>query len=162
MSLKRRFRSQKYKVVTRDEFDTSVRLFTIRLPMFDGKYENWLEFRDTFGAFMHNNEKLSNIHKFLYLRSSLEKNVFQIIKSIEVTEVNYETAWQFLVDRFENKRLIIHNHIRAIFEYPSIVKESFVKLRNLYDNKLKNLRSLKALGEETEAGDRLIKYLYNW
>lgn len=44
--------------------------------------ENWLEFRDTFNTLVHSNDKLSNVQKILYLLSSLDKNVLQIIKSI--------------------------------------------------------------------------------
>lgn len=142
-----------------NNIDSCVRLPPIKLPTFDGKYSSWLEFKDSFTALVDKNEQLSNIQKFLYLRSSLEKEVNQIIKSIEVSADNYQTAWQFLVDRFENKKLIIYNHIRAIFEHPSVTKESFVELRNIYDNILKNLRALKSLGEQTDSWDRLIIYI---
>lgn len=55
--------------------------------------------------------------------------------------------------------MIIHSHIRDIFEHPKIVKESHVELRNLFHTYTKHLRALKALGEETESWDHLIIYI---
>lgn len=136
-----------------------VRLPSINLPVFDGKYSNWLEFKDSFNALVDGNLALNNIQKFYYLRSSLSKEVLGIIKSLEVTDTNYNIAWQFLRERFENKGLIIYNHLRAIFEHPILNKESFINLRDLYDEITKHLRALKSLGEKTESWDRLIIYI---
>lgn len=136
-----------------------VRLPTIKLPTFDGQYGNWLEFRDAFKALVDSNESLHNIQKFYYLRSSLEKDASQIIKAIEVSADNYKNAWQLLVDRYENKPLMIHNHIKAIFEHPNVNKESHTELRKLFDNVSKHLRSLQSLGENTDCWDRLIIYI---
>lgn len=93
------------------------------------------------------------------MRSSLDKDASQVIKSIEVSADIYQNAWQLLEERFENKKILIHNHIRSIFEYPSIKRESHTNLRNLFGNITKNLRSLKTLGETTDSWDRLIIYI---
>lgn len=136
-----------------DCLQTLVKLPPIKLPSFNGQYSSWLEFKDAFMAMVHNSQGLNDIQKFYYLRASLDRDVLEIIKSIEVSASNYTTAWQFLIDRFENKNLIIHNHIRAIFEHPNIIKESYVDLRNLFDSITKHLRSLKTLGEQTDSWD---------
>lgn len=136
-----------------------VKLPPIKLPSFNGQYSTWLEFKDAFMAMVHNSPGLNDIQKFYYLRASLDRDVLEIIKSIEVSASNYTFVWQFLIDRFENKKLIIHNHIRAIFEQPNIIKESYVDLRNLFDSITKHLRSLKTLGEQTDSWDRLIIYI---
>lgn len=103
---------------------TSVKLPPITLPTFNGKYCSWLEFKDIFINLVDENESLSNIQKFYYLRASLDKNVLEVIQSIEVSATNYSVAWQFLVDRFENKALMIHNHIQGIFEHHNLTSES--------------------------------------
>lgn len=136
-----------------------VKLPTIKLPTFDGQYYNWLEFKDIFSAIVNNNDDLSQIQKFYYLRSSLGKEPAHVIKSIEVTAANYEIAWEMLIDRYENKNLMIHNHIRAIFEHPNINKESHIELRNMFDSVTKHLRSLNTLGENTNSWDRLIIFI---
>nr|CAI5826088.1 unnamed protein product [Callosobruchus analis] len=139
--------------------DSLVRLPPIKLPVFDGHYQNWLEFKDTFSALVHNNESLSGIQKFYYLRSSLDKSVEQVIKNIEISERNYETAWAFLLSRYENKNLMIFNHLREMFEFPVQKEESHIKLRNLYDTFSKHLRSLDTLGEKTDTWDSPMIYL---
>lgn len=48
-----------------------VKLPTISLPSFDGSYDGWLEFRDTFLSMIHNSNQLDDMQKFHYLRSSL-------------------------------------------------------------------------------------------
>lgn len=139
--------------------DQAIRLPTIKLPTFNGHYDQWLEFRDAFNAIIQENKTISDIQKFYYLRSSLEGDACKIIQSIKASEANYVIAWQLLKDRFENKRLIVHNHVKAIFDLPVIQKESHTELRNLFDNVTKHLRSLKALGEPTEHWDTLIVHI---
>lgn len=134
-----------------------VKLPPIKLPTFNGHYDSWLEFKDSFKALVHDNNALTDIQRFYYLRSSLEK-AQQIMKSIEVSSKNYSIAWQMLEERFENKKLIIHNHLKAIFEYPSLTKESYLELRNLFDNVTKHLRSLKSLGLQTDTWDCIVIY----
>lgn len=138
---------------------TTIRLPPISLPTFNGHYCSWLEFRDTFTSLVDDNESLNDTQKFYYLRSSLDKSVLEVIESVEVTAGNYKVAWQILVDRFENKALMVHNHIQSIFEHPKLNCESHKGLRNLYDTVTKHLRSLKSLGEKTESWDRLIIYI---
>lgn len=50
---------------------SQVRLPDVKLPVFDGKVENWLNFHDLYTSLVHSAVGLSNIQKFYYLRSSL-------------------------------------------------------------------------------------------
>lgn len=52
-----------------------------------------------------------------------------------------------MIERYENKKWIIHNHIKPIFDLPALETESYSGLRNLFDNTLKNLGALNSLGE---------------
>lgn len=49
----------------------NVKLPTLDLPRFDGSYNKWLSFKDTFTSVIDSNNKLTNIQKFQYLRSAL-------------------------------------------------------------------------------------------
>ncbi|KAJ8967363.1 hypothetical protein NQ317_014815 [Molorchus minor] len=136
-----------------------IKLPTIKLPVFEGAYHDWLEFRDIFKALVDENGSLSTIQKFYYLRTSLGKEPSQVIKSLDVSAKNYEHAWKLLRERYENKSLMIHNHIKSIFECPNIPRESHTELRQLFDNVTKHMRSLESLGESTKTWDRLIIYV---
>lgn len=96
--------------------EVSVKLPTITLPKFDGKYEDWLSFEDSFKTLVHSNEKIQTVQKFNYLKSCLIGNAAQIIHSLSTTADNYEIAWNLLTERYSNKRIIIQNHVKALFE----------------------------------------------
>lgn len=137
----------------------SIKLPNLKLPTFNGSYEKWLEFRDAFQAIVHKNTFLSDVEKFYYLKSYLEGEPLQAIANLQVTNDNFLVAWTLLTDRYENKRLIVHNYVKALFDCPSVVKETHCDLRSLYDLFNKNLRSLKSLGQDTDNWDTLIVYL---
>lgn len=137
----------------------AIKLPDLKLPTFNGSYEKWLEFRDAFQAIVHNNLVLSGVEKFYYLKSYLENEPFQTIANLQVTNDNYAVAWALLSDRYENKKLIVHNYVKTLFECPNILKESHADLRKLYDLFNKNLRSLQSLGQDTDSWDILIVYL---
>lgn len=136
-----------------------VKLPIITLPTFDGSYDNWLEFRDTFISMIHSSNQLDKIQKFHYLRSALTGNAIQVIKSLEFSSINYSTAWDLLNDRYNNKTLLIHNHVKALFSLQSVSRECPVQIRKLIDTVLKNLRSLNTLGENTDSWDTLIIHM---
>lgn len=139
------------KVETKQPYTCSrsiVKLPTISLPSFDGQYDGWLEFRDTYMSLIHNSKDIDPIQKFHYLRSSLSGSALQIIKSLEFTAENYDIAWGLLENCYNDKRLLIHNHVKALFALPSVNKES----------PSPNLRALDTLGEPTASWDTLIIY----
>lgn len=136
-----------------------VKLPTIKLPNFDGNYLKWLEFRDTFDSLIHSNDNIPDISKFHYLRSCLEGGAAVIIKSIELTNANYNVAWELLCDRYNNKNVLINNHLKSFFNLESLNRESHKSLRFVIDHVSKNLKALNALGEPTDKWDTLIIYI---
>ncbi|XP_062531657.1 uncharacterized protein LOC134201239 isoform X1 [Bombyx mori] len=139
--------------------EAPVKLPTISMPTFDGAYEHWLEFRDTFTSLVHNCKDISSIQKFHYLKSCLKGNAELVIHSIEFSSDNYEVAWELILNRYNNCRLLVHNHVKALFTLPTLAKESPILIRNLIDTISKNLRALKILGEPTDSWDTLINYI---
>lgn len=136
-----------------------IKLPTIDLPKFDGGYESWVEFRDTFSSLIEENATITNIQKFHYLRAALSGIAAQVIKSIELSSDNYKIAWDLLCDRFNNKRLLVYNHVKALFDLEVIVKESASKIRRLLDAINKHLRALSNLGQPIKHWDTLIIYM---
>ncbi|XP_011694053.1 PREDICTED: uncharacterized protein LOC105453629 [Wasmannia auropunctata] len=136
-----------------------IRLPTIELPKFSGEASEWLAFRDTFESLIHKNETIDPIQKFHYLKAALQEGAAQIIKSLEFTAVNYTVAWETICNRFNNKRLLTHNHIKAIFNISSIKEESAAQIRETVDMLSKHLRALNALDQATEHWDALLIYL---
>ncbi|KAK9701231.1 Protein of unknown function (DUF1759) [Popillia japonica] len=145
--------------ITNHASTTGVKLPTMQLPKFNGKYTGWLEFRDAFDSLINKSEVLSKSQKFFYLKASLEGDVAKIISSMAGTAENYDTAWSLLCERYENKKLLAKNHFRELFELPMIKKESPHQLRAMLDTVTQHLRSLEALGLPVDEWDAIIIHL---
>jgi len=64
-----------------------------------------------------------------------------------------------ICSRFNNKRLLIHNHIKALFNIGHMQEESSTQSRNIVDTLNKHIRALNALEQSTEHCDALFIYL---
>lgn len=137
-----------------------VKLPKLSLPEFGGLYTQWVSFQETYDALINNNLSLSPIEKFYYLKSCLKGEAAQLIQSLEISQANYDIAWQMLKERYQNKKLIIHTHLKAIFELGTLKGESHQALRKLLDNFNKNVRALTALGQPTAHWDTLLVYIF--
>ena len=79
------------------------------------------------------------------------------ITGLPLTEKNYETAIDILRDRFGKPQLLMSNHIDALLKLPIVSSVREMKnLRDLYDKIEINIRSLKALGIESESFGNLL------
>lgn len=137
----------------------NIKLPTINLPTFSGRYQEWLEYHDTYKSLIHDNKTIPKIHKFHYLRNSLKESASLIIKSLEFSANNYDVAWDLLCDRYHNDRILVNNHIQALFNIQPVVQESSRALRNTIDSVNRNLRALKTLDLPTEHWDILIIHM---
>lgn len=143
------------------QHENTVKLPVIDLPTFSGDYTQWVQFQDTFKVLINSNSALNNIQRFYYLKSYLKGDAAQVIEALEVSKSNYDDAWSLLKERYDNKRVIAHTHVKALFEFPVIQKESHKSLRQLLDCLNKHLRSLKSLGVPVDYWDYLLIYLVN-
>ncbi|XP_070526460.1 uncharacterized protein [Cardiocondyla obscurior] len=138
---------------------TFVRLPKINLPTFSGKYEEWVTFHDTFNSLIHENEPLTDVQKFHYLRASLLDEAKNVIAALEVSGANYEGAWELLKDRYDDRRAIVYTHIRAILELPRMHRENAADLRRICDGVSRHIGALKALKRSADAWDDLLVYM---
>ncbi|XP_062557230.1 uncharacterized protein LOC134222102 [Armigeres subalbatus] len=136
-----------------------VRLPPINLPEFNGHYENWLAFHDTFKALIDSTQELSNIQKFHYLRASLKGEALKLIDSFPMSDANYKVAWDSLVARFSNKYLLMKRHLNALFEYPRMRKETAIGIHELIDCFERNTKILDQLGEQTSGWGAMLTHL---
>lgn len=137
----------------------NIKLPQLSLPEFNGAYDKWSSFSDTFISLIHNNPCLTDIQKYFYLQSSLKGDAAKVIDSLEVDASNYPVAWNLLKNRFEDKKIIIKNHLQNLFELQTVNKDSYVSLRAFNDSFLKHYRALKNLGEPVESWSTILIYL---
>nr|XP_049708057.1 uncharacterized protein LOC126057021 isoform X2 [Helicoverpa armigera] len=136
-----------------------VRLPKISLPIFHGHYQHWLEFRDTYLSLIHLRSDIDNINKLHYLRASLKGSALLVIDNLDFKAENYEAAWNLLCSRYDNKRLLVNNHVHALFNVEHIKHESCSAIRHLIDVTNKNLRALSTLDQPTQYWDTLIIHM---
>lgn len=134
---------------------THVRLPKLNLPIFSGKYDEWFPFFNTFHSVIHSNAALSNIQRFQYLRAYLTGGASNVVNSLEISEANYEVAWALLKQRFDNKRVIVKNHIKAIMDLSFMTKENYTELRQI----ARHLHALLALRRPTNHWNDLLVHI---
>ena len=144
------------QTVTEDSQQTStsgLKLPKISLPTFTGKYSEWTPFSDTFNSTMDSNRTLSNIQKLHYLKSSLKDEHARLLSHLPTSSANYEVAKKLLQDRYANKRMIIHTHLEAIFDFRPIKEESPDQLRKLISIFTENTMALQGMGLDVGPSD---------
>ncbi|GBM04679.1 hypothetical protein AVEN_37585-1 [Araneus ventricosus] len=124
-----------------------VKLPDVSLPEFNENIDNWSNFKAQFDSLITNNSTLNETQKLFYSRSVLKGDA----KLVEIQEDTFNSLMKVLIDRYENKRLIVSNHILNILNIEKIHLESSKDLRNLVDTINKSLRGLKLL--ELEANE---------
>ncbi|XP_053687160.1 uncharacterized protein LOC128736697 [Sabethes cyaneus] len=128
----------------------NVKLPTITLPEFDGDFNNWLTFHDTFVSMIHASTEISCVQKFHYLRAALKGEAANLIQSITITAANYSVAWDTLVKRYSNKAILRKKHIRALLKYPKILNSNVDALHKIVDDFQRHVKVLQQLGEPVE------------
>ncbi|CAK1594435.1 unnamed protein product [Parnassius mnemosyne] len=136
-----------------------VRLPKIDLPVFNGHYQHSLEFRDTYISLIHSRQDIDNINKLHYLRASLRSSALLVIDNLDFKAENYNSAWNLLCSRYDNKRLLVNYHVRELFNVEHMRNESCKGIRRLIDVTNKNLRALTTLDQPTQHWDTLIIHM---
>jgi len=61
----------------------------------------------------------------------LKDEAAQNIASLEISGINYANAWASLKETYDNQRLIIQTHIKAIFDLSVPKKENSTVIRQV-------------------------------
>ncbi|XP_053406660.1 uncharacterized protein LOC128559357 [Mercenaria mercenaria] len=126
----------------------TVKLPKIDIPSFNGNKLYWIEFWDSFESAVHNNDRLSEVDKFNYLKSKLTGEAKHTITGLSLSNKNYEIAIQTLHKRFGDRQETIDLHYKALIDiFP--VRNSVESLRQFMDKTEKHLRCLEVLNQDT-------------
>ncbi|XP_040078960.1 uncharacterized protein LOC120850512 [Ixodes scapularis] len=99
-----------------------------------GDIRAWQGFWSQFDCTIHQNETLSEIDKFKYLKSYLTGKAAAAIEGLAVIAENYEVAIDLLKERFGKQELIIESHLSRLLEIkPVHDSRNVTALRALYD-----------------------------
>lgn len=136
-----------------------VSLPKLQLIKFKGDISSFPTFLDMYNSIVHKNPKLTPVEKFSYLLSSLEGPPLKVVKCLPLRGSNYEIAYNALVKRYKNNRLISQAHWTAIEEAPMLTSENSHDLRNLIDTFSENLDALRELQHPVEHWDFILTHM---
>ena len=128
-----------------------MKLPKLSLPHFSGNVTKWTTFWDLFESAVHNNDDLTDVDKFNYLRSLLERTAYEAISGLTLSSANHREAIDVLHKWFGNKQLIISKHMETLLGIEAVTSEQDVKgLRRLHDDVESHIQGLKSLGVAPE------------
>ncbi|XP_011313266.1 uncharacterized protein [Fopius arisanus] len=122
----------------------------IELPKFSGIYKEWRSRRDLYQSLVGNNQDVPGVEKMHYLRLCLTGEPLKLISSLPVSEDSFRSAWRTLLDRYENKRLLVAAHLDQLLNTTSMKSHSASDLNFLTSSVTEALNSLKALDLHTD------------
>lgn len=137
----------------------SHRLPRIDVPKFTGVYSEWSNFRDLFVTMIRDNSDISPVEKFHYLKLSLSGEPAQLLKNLAVTEANFSRAWEILIARYDNKRVLIDAQLASLFSTRKITSENSSECKRLLGDVKEALGALEALGCPVKHWDLLVIFL---
>ncbi|KAJ8969338.1 hypothetical protein NQ314_001807 [Rhamnusium bicolor] len=123
----------------------SIKLPHVKIPTFSGQVEEWNSFVDLFTSLIHNNDSLTDVQRFYYLKGFLKDEPLNLVNNLRLISENYKVAWDILKKRYDNEFIIINAHIIAILDAPIITKGNACNLREFVTNIRQHLNSLHAL-----------------
>ncbi|XP_062538264.1 uncharacterized protein LOC134206547 [Armigeres subalbatus] len=137
-----------------------VRLPQIQLQSFDGNIDDWLSFRDFYTSLIHEKADLPDVEKFHYLKGCLAGEAEALVDPLKITKDNYQVAWQSLLKRYNNSKLLRKKQVQALFKLLSLTKESIADLHRLVDGFDRVILTLDQIIQPAEYKDLLlVEYL---
>ncbi|XP_071052914.1 uncharacterized protein [Onthophagus taurus] len=131
----------------------------IELPKFSGNYTHWSNFRDMFSSMVKSNNDLSGVEKLHYLKTSLSDEPAQLLKNIAVCSDNFQHAWDLLVSRYENKRILIDSRLSSLFNARSIKQETSNEMKRLIGQVKESMGALETLGCPVKHWDHILVFM---
>ena len=134
-----------------------VKLPKIQLRSFGGDLTRWTAFWESFESAIHSNTELSDVEKFNYLNSLLERSAREAVSGLALTAANYHQAIETLKKRFGCKQLIVNKHMDALLQVEPVTSPQNTRaLRKLLDSVNSHIHSLQSLGVEPDSYSSLL------
>ncbi|XP_065218644.1 uncharacterized protein LOC135844395 [Planococcus citri] len=118
------------------------KLAKISPPTFDGNILNFQNYRGLFENLVHNQSDLSNVQKLYYLKQSCIGDAKDLLRDFELEDELYVEAWNYMLSKFDNRRLVIRILFKKLIGVEPIKTAS--QIRQLTDEIDIVMRGLKA------------------
>ena len=128
----------------------TVKLPTLDIPKYGGDPLTWREFWDSFRSTIHENDRLSNIQKFKYLKQYLKDEALDLAEGYPLSNDTYQQVVDVLTERFGDEELSIFAHLDAMHSLPKATND-LDDIRKVLDKCEMHIRCLSALGKGEES-----------
>lgn len=98
---------------------TKINLPPLVIPSFDGKFENWPVFYESFKSNVHDNDQLSDSQRMQYLVGKLTHNALKVLAGVVPTGDTYPSVWDSLVGKYQDKRALGTHYLNNILDINS-------------------------------------------
>lgn len=137
---------------------TSTELPKIKIPDFDGKISNWNHFHELFESIIHKSKNINDTTKLHYLKTFVSGEAARLISHLQPNAENCTTAYDILVKRYENTRILLGKLLDSITEFPQLTNETCSGLKNLHDTVYECMAGIANLNINTEKWDGLMAH----
>ncbi|XP_065356502.1 uncharacterized protein LOC135950906 [Calliphora vicina] len=136
-----------------------IKLPPCEIDTFTGSYEEWPSFRDLFTTACIENNEIPKAQKLFYLRVKTSGSAGAIVKRYTLCDENFDHAWNALKSRYDNKRVLVDNKLKVLFNIPVATSENSESIQKIHSTVTDCLTSLKALNVKVEGWDPILIYL---
>lgn len=126
------------------------------VPKFSGDYKSWSSFYDMFTVIIHDSAVLKPVEKLYHLKASLSGEAETLLRHYQITNDNYEPAWEQLKQRFENKRILVNAQLSTLLSQTPIKSDTADSIRKLLDTTNECICALSNLGIDVSTWDSII------
>ena len=135
---------------------SGIRLPKIQLKTFNGDISQWIAFFNLFDTTVHKNQSLTNTEKFQFLLSSLQHEPLNLIKSLPLTNENYLIAYDILVKRYHNPRILQSLHLNHLIDLPTYHDVNAKNLRAFICQFNEHATALNSLGSDVQDNNPIL------
>lgn len=129
----------------------------IKVPKFTGEQHKWLAFYKSFKSMVHD-KNYTPVEKFHYLYNSLTDRARSVIGGLDTAE-SYDEAWNTLIKRYDNKRVIVNAHLQHFVGCTVSSKPGSEDLLALVDVTNLTVRSMRAMNIPVDEWDAIMVFL---
>lgn len=135
---------------------SKIKLPNVVIPTFTGKYTDYYDFINIFNAMIDNDQSLSPVQKFYYLKGYLSGEPEALIHNLKLNNDSYVEALRLLRDRYDNKTKIIQELINTLLDLPVITRSTTLTLRNIISDVKQHLAALRNLDEPVDSWNSIL------
>ncbi|XP_068149534.1 uncharacterized protein [Drosophila tropicalis] len=135
-----------------------VKLPTVKLPTFSGKFIEWPAFKEVFLTRVHHCDKLTDLHRFHYLKDSLVGDAAKDIEHLTLIAANYEVAWRMLINLYDNNRVLFLHYMDVFDQQLPIKYGDAESLRRFVQTSRSCVNSLEKTGVDVRQQSEILVY----